>query len=577
MKRTFLLSVLILLAGGYVSANEVPLSKARTVAECFLHVDNTRASKGLSLLWDGSDAQTRAGEAPLFYIFNRDGGGWVIVSGDDAIEPVIAYSYHDSFVVDGMPENLQEYFSLLKQDIRAARASGKKGNAAEWAQATVRTRATDTVPSVVLLKTANFNQGAPWNLKCPEINGKHALAGCCAIALAIIMEYHKYPEHGTGTVGGYSSSKYNAPAVTLGHKYDWDHIKKTYKSGQYTDQEADAVSTLVRDVALMGNSSFGLDGTGSSMSTMCSRARTYFYYSQGAHRLVHSQYTDEEWFQLLKRDLDEGLPINYASNTHSYVCDGYDARHYIHFNYGWGGSDNGYYNIAGKTSYGCCVRLRPENDKSEPSNCMIMVTKDGYLGVTKGDTKQIVKGVEFKMKVGAIYNLGFDSCSIEWVLAHTDKDGKVKELISSVRKSTLAYTAYGNYSGVACTINEDIVLGDQIRVFYRDANGGGEWIALPYDHYTSGFVGAFPLTGDSIGLQSSLEYDRATQRFVITTDKNATFRLLDANGNDAPSGSIEGRYGTIYVHKDKLAAGEYILELSAKYYVDVKRLKIRVN
>ena len=577
MKRTFLLTALILLFCGSAKAAVVPYSKAKTVAECFLHVDNTRASGGLTLLWDGSDAKTRAGEEPLFYIFNRDGGGWVIVSGDDAIEPVIAYSYQGKYVVDGMPENLQDYFRLLKEDIRYVRASGRKGNAAEWAQAMVRTRANDTIPSAVLLKTANFNQGAPWNLKCPLIDGKHALAGCCAIALSIIMEYHKYPEHGTGTVGGYSTSTYTAPSVELGHKYQWDKIKKSYKSGTYTDEEADAVSTLVRDVALMGRSSFGLSGTGSTMSGMCNKARDYFYYNKGAHRITHSQYTDAEWFKMLKRDLDEGLPINYASDTHSYVCDGYDARNYVHFNYGWGGSDNGYYNIAGKTAYGCCVRLKPEVGKSETSYFIELLSKDSYKGISKADTKQIVKGTEFKMKVGSVYNLGFDSFAFEWVLAHTDKDGKIKEIISTTRKNTLAYQGYTNYSSIPCTINEDIVLGDMIKAFYRPAKSEDEWTPMTFAVTTEGFVGNFPLTGEAIGLQSSLEYDKGNQRFVITTDKNATFRLLDANGNEAPSGSIEGRYGTIYVHTDVLSAGEYVIELSAKYYIDVKRLKIRVK
>ncbi len=578
MKKSFLLAFLLLISATIVRAEVVSQEKARIIAERFLHIDRTRAGGGLTLLWDGTDSQTRAGEAPLFYIYTKPGGGWVMVSGEDAIEPIIGYSYHDNFEVKDMPENLQAVFTNLKNDIRMARASGRKGNAAEWAEAMIETRANDTIKSAVLLKTANFNQGNPWNLKCPMIDGKHALAGCCAIALAIIMEYHKYPDHGTGVVGGYSGSSYTAPSVTLGHKYQWDLIKKSYKSGTYTSEEADAVATLVRDVAFMGRSSFGLSGTGSSMSTMTNRARTYFYYSKGAHRITHSQYNDEEWFKMLKRDLDEGLPINYASDSHSYVCDGYDVRNYVHFNYGWGGSDNGYYNITGKTGYGCCVRLKPENDQSEPSYFIELLSKDSYKGISKADTKQIVKGTAFKMKVGSVYNLGFDSFAFEWVLAHTDKNGKIKEIISDPKKSTLEYQGYTNYSSISCTINEDIVLGDMIKAFYRPNNKKeSEWIPMTYAVTTEGFVGNFPLTGESIALQSSLEYDKAKQRFVITTDKNATFKLLDANGNEAPAGSIEGRYGTIYVHTDQLSAGEYVIELSAKYYIDVKRLKIRVK
>ena len=45
----------------------------------------------------------------------------------------------------------------------------------------------------VLLHTANWGQGAPYNSECPEVNGIQAPTGCVATAMAIVMDYNKWP------------------------------------------------------------------------------------------------------------------------------------------------------------------------------------------------------------------------------------------------------------------------------------------------------------------------------------------------------------------------------------------------
>ena len=572
-KLTLALIIPLLLVCGNSRADVVSQEKARKIAENFLGASPTRSSGGLTLLWDGLDATTRAGgEAAPLYIYNRDGGGWVMVCGDECFDPILGYSYHDRFEVEDMPENLKEFMDLLIQDIINGRRMGRKSSSAAWNQALIPTRAGDTIPTGRLLRTAKYNQGNPWNLKCPMIDGKHALAGCCAIAQAIIMQYHRYPEKGQGQVGGYSGSKYTAELVTLGHKYDWDNMLYEYKSGQYSAVEADAVATLVRDIGYMGRSSYGLSGTGSTMSAMTNRARDYFKYNPYQHRVVHSIYTDEAWFKLIKDQIDNYGPMNYASDTHSYVCDGYDSRGYVHFNYGWGGSSNGYYNIAGKTAYGACVDQVPA-PKAKYKTPLVFLAPG--TGITKAESRQIVKGTAFKLKVGDIENFSFDDYSFEWILAHVDRNDNVKEYISATNKVTLAYSKTTSAT-VSCTINEDIVLGDKVKLYYRDAGSKNDWTPAEFNRYTSGFTGELLLTSDPIENLTSLSYDRSLKRFVINTDKNAIFRLLDGNGNSIAE-AIEGRYGVIYVHAGKLTPGEYILELSSKYYIDVKQIKLKVQ
>ena len=569
-KLTLALILPLMLLCGNSRAEVVSQEKARKIAENFLGACPTRSSGGLTLLWDGLDAQTRAGNqaAPL-YIYNRDGGGWVMVCGDECFDPILGYSYSGRFEVKDMPENLQEFMDLLIKDIEDGRKLGRVSNRDEWTKAMLPTRAGDTIPAAKLLKTANYNQGAPYNLKCPLKDGKHCLAGCCAIAQAIILQYWKYPKRGTGTIPAYSLHD----AIPLDYDYDWDNMLYNYTSGSYNDAQADAISTLVRDLGVMGRSSYGLSGTGSTMSAMCSRVRTYFDYNPYQHRVTHSLYTDEEWIALLKDQINKGCPMNYASSSHSYVCDGYDSRDYIHFNYGWGGSSNGYYNIIGKTAYGCCIDQMPA-PMAEYKTPLVFITPG--TGITKTENRQVVKGTAFKVSVSKIENFSFNDYTFEWVLAHVDKDNNVKEIITSTNKASLEYTGTTSAT-VTCTIKEDIYLGDKVKLYYRDANTENEWTAAVYNHYTDGFYGEMELTSDPIELLTSMSYNRDEKKFVINTDKNANFKLLDANGNAMGTDAITGRYGVIYIYADKLASGTYTLELSSKYYIDVKQLKIKVQ
>ena len=61
----------------------------------------------------------------------------------------------------------------------------------------------------------------------------------------------------------------------------------------------------------------------------------------------------------------------------------------------------------------------------------------------------------FNLKVGAVHNRGWDDGQIEWVLAHTDKDLKVKEIVTDIHTVTLGDDV--KYSSVKGICNEDIV------------------------------------------------------------------------------------------------------------------------
>ena len=57
---------------------------------------STRSGAGqLHVVWDGKTAADT--QDPAFYVIGRDGGGFVIIAGDDRVSPVLAFSDKGSF------------------------------------------------------------------------------------------------------------------------------------------------------------------------------------------------------------------------------------------------------------------------------------------------------------------------------------------------------------------------------------------------------------------------------------------------------------------------------------------------
>ena len=109
-KARILFLVCLLLLPAVLQAEDISLSKARSVAETFFnnYGASTRSSSQLTLVNADEVSATRSASEVAFYIFNRQGGGFVIISALDAAAPVLGYSLTDEFGTgDDMPENLK--------------------------------------------------------------------------------------------------------------------------------------------------------------------------------------------------------------------------------------------------------------------------------------------------------------------------------------------------------------------------------------------------------------------------------------------------------------------------------------
>ena len=212
-----------------------------------------------------------------------------------------------------------------------------------------------------LLKTT-WSQSAPYNQYCPTKTNssgeqENCPVGCVALAIGQIMKYHNYPETGKGSksyqplgVGAVISADFENT------QYKWSLMKNSYtrfgSTKFYTDEEADAVATMLFHAGVSVGTSYALSGSSAFAYGNIPRDLVEnFRYSEDSIRYVsRADYTKEEWMNLIYNELSMGRPVFYAGNSptfggHAFVIDGYDSTGRVHINWGWRGSDDGYYDI----------------------------------------------------------------------------------------------------------------------------------------------------------------------------------------------------------------------------------------
>ena len=318
MRRIYFL--LFVLLSGLAFAGNVPEEQARKAAIAFWQsapLTRGASSATFQMVLQSENLVTRSsGMESAYYVFdNTSGPGFVIVAGDDVAMPILAYSFENEFPTREMPENLKGWLDGMRKEINYARRHGAKASAyvsRAWAATSVGT-------PVVELETAQWNQEAPYNNLCPQVNLKKTYTGCTATALAIVMKYHEWPLQGAGTLPGYTTTTYkaNIESLPLGHTYDWGNMRMEY-SLLYTAQEAEAVATLMRDCAIGIQSDFGpvgSSGTGAYPSDIPSFLVDHMGYDRACRAVYRVNYNTADWNQLMKNELDNRRPVLFGGSS----------------------------------------------------------------------------------------------------------------------------------------------------------------------------------------------------------------------------------------------------------------------
>jgi len=391
MNRNFCKIFCLLLILSTVStvafANPVDLQKAQQVGQSFLkakpkmqrsnktlHFNLVKTEKATINRTPSSGSILRSAvseETPVFYVFNNEGGGFVIVSGDDRVKPILGYSETNSFDANNIPPNAAAWLEGYKEQIRYAienNVTAAKEIQAEWNDlATGNNNAPSSTQAVGPLLQTTWNQWAPYNDDCPTktINDPndywykgHTPTGCVATAMAQIMKYWNYPTTGAGyhSYTPATNPEYGTLSADFGSTtYDWANMLNNYPDpSSGTDAQRKAVAMLMYHCGVALNMDYTDNGSGAFLNDVMIVLPTFFGYDYSINYLENTNVTIDDWQNLLRTELDANRPILYsvADLYHAFVCDGYDNDNLFHFNWGWSGSNDGWYLISLLSSSG---------------------------------------------------------------------------------------------------------------------------------------------------------------------------------------------------------------------------------
>ena len=371
MKRLFILLSLLPL---FVQANPVDKATAMRVAENFWwqvfkeHVTFTDYSDVLSLT-----------EIYLFEEYNDK--GFIVISADDRAMPVLGYSQRP-FLTHNICPSIASWLHSYEDQIAYARENGIKADEttnAEWIALKQGSALPEPKAAIQVdpLLTSAWNQDTPYNLYCPGEGNNKAPTGCVATALAQVMNYWKYPEHGIGqnsyNYADYTDTNFNWQYGTLSADfehthYDWANMVDTLRnSSDSANIKAVALLNYHCGIALNmlykpgGSMAFVTIEDNIIFDTNYYPTRIaaeniiprFFGYSSALDGRLSREFDNiTGWINLLRDDLQKGRPIIFAgaaaegpSAGHCFIVDGCNPRLYFHINMGWGGYYDGDYRI----------------------------------------------------------------------------------------------------------------------------------------------------------------------------------------------------------------------------------------
>ncbi|MBT4823493.1 MAG: hypothetical protein HON70_47765, partial [Lentisphaerae bacterium] len=338
----------------------------------------------------------RAKTPEYAYVVALDPEGYLILSADDRLTPVVAFSPEGRF--DDDPRN--PLAALLASDLPArlfrvekATTRGRSvdqdvvANQAKWAELTAEkgARAAGTevvaeiwVDSFVQSEWSQSTEGgrACYNYYTPLVgqtsytfdpgNPANMVSGCAATATAQMIRYFAWPELGIGykTGGGsvtFHDENANPEGASLagtqlrggngnGGPYDWANMTLD-PDGSESEHSLQQVGALCFDAGLALNMKYNIERSNMSGTNFSSAAFTGKFNYAGASGAGGADGARANFDARRPVAITIGMTnplLPPPGGGHAIVGDGYgriDGRWYYHFNMGWGGSGNLWYNV----------------------------------------------------------------------------------------------------------------------------------------------------------------------------------------------------------------------------------------
>jgi len=337
---------------------------------------------------------------PLYYVVYMNPSGFVIISADDMVEPIIAFVKDGVF--DPSPDN--PLGALVNQDVprrievaRRIQQKIKMGQALEpgeskllhikskWDRLCGPADEPNGVPEdlpltaegggyvatgeqavsdvrVTPLIQSKWNQAAICGANCYNYyTPNNYLCGCVATAMAQLMRYYQRPVTGIGvheftiTVDGTERTASTRGGDGAGGPYRWDQmvLEPAFICEDLTDAQRQAIGALCYDAGVAVNMQYTANSSGAYMSVAKSAIVNTFLYSNAVYGVNQGYNIGSSLNWMINPNLDAGYPVllgiwGPTVGGHAVVADGYGydtSTLYHHLNMGWDGSYDAWYNL----------------------------------------------------------------------------------------------------------------------------------------------------------------------------------------------------------------------------------------
>lgn len=308
--------------------------------------------------------QTRVGvpgaaATPAYYVYNLAGdNGYIIASGDSRLRPLLAMSDEGTpFDPDNIPPQMSWWLGQYEAEIGAYLALNEVPVATTLSEPANVTDYYSTWTDIEPLCETRWNQGDPYNSLCPidPSTSQRSVTGCVATAFAQILKFWSKPAVGTG------SHTYHANKIDMDLTYDfdanpfeWDKMLDVYNNdNKGTTAQRNAVANLMLACGISVDMNYSSVASGAGSANVASAVAKYFGYSDQSRYYNRSNFYTVDWEKMIYTELTAGRPVYYSGSgpggAHAFVCDGYTYAGLFHFNWGWGGSSDGWFALTALT------------------------------------------------------------------------------------------------------------------------------------------------------------------------------------------------------------------------------------
>ncbi|HOV86928.1 MAG TPA: C10 family peptidase [Syntrophobacteraceae bacterium] len=365
-------------------AKPTTAGQAETVVRNWLRLDPQPL--GAPLGGPGKEVRTVCDKEgrDLFHVVSLHPTGFVIIAGDDLVEPVIAFVARGRYdpsetnpLTAIVTEDMTRRLDLVRT-IPVEAAKEESGGAARgWMEASLekwvflqrarggeRPEVSSGLEKVSDLRVAPFvsskwGQGEEGSEYCYNYyTPKHYFCGCTAAAMAQLLRYHRHPSDLVGkkrfriAVDGKNSYATTRGGDGAGGAYAW--ARMPLNPGPATgEEERRAIGALTYDAGVTIHTRYAGAGSAAGLPDVREALDSFFQYSNARYGSSPTgPISLKDLCPMINPNLDAKLPVLMSvirsGGAHVVLSDGYGynlSTLYHHLNLGWNGSDDAWYHL----------------------------------------------------------------------------------------------------------------------------------------------------------------------------------------------------------------------------------------